>query len=220
MGKIDKLLAFLHRAVLAYLAVFAVPALLAFFLLDITASGILIMESLAPVWMWLMSLWFLSTAYFCGCLILSGGFRETLLTRIAGFKERDEREEIVTAKAARSVFLITLGCLIAAGLVGMIRLNVFSYTRWRGDRVPPLVTVGPYKLRKGEVAKKGFVLWPSIGIPRARAPYPEFKEHEIGGLQYYYARGRVFGPEVSRVFFAMAALQVLLFHFFAGRVRV
>ena len=220
MGKIDRLLAFLHRVVLAYLAIFAVPALLAFFLLDITASGVRVMESLMPVWMWLMSLWFLSAAYFCGRLILSGSFRETLLTRIAGFKERDEREEIVTAKAARSVFLVTLGCFIAAGLVGMIRLNVFSYTRWQGDRVPPLVEVGPYKLRKGEVSKRGFIMWPSVGIPSARTPYPEFAEREIGSSQYYYEGGCVFGPEVSRVFFALAALQVLLFHFFARRVRV
>lgn len=221
MGKTDRPLAFLHRAVLAYLAIFTIPALLAFFLLDLTASGTRIMESLTPVWGWLMGLWFLAAVYFCCCLILSVGFREALLTRISGFKERDEREEIVTAKAARSVFLITLGCFIAAGLVGMIRLNVFTYTRWQGDRVPSLVKVGPYELRKGEVYKKGFILWPSIGIPRARAPYTAFiKERAIGGTQYFYESGSIFGPEVSRMFFAMAALQVLLFHLFARRVRV
>jgi len=220
MGKFDKVLAFLHRAILAYLAIFTIPALLAFFFLDLTVRFARIMENLTPIWMWLMSLWFLSAAYFCCCLILSGGFREALLTRISGFTERDEREEIVTAKAARSVFLVTLGCFIAAGLIGLVRLNVFSYTRWQGDRVPPLVKVGPYELRKGEVSKRGFVIWPSIVIPRARAPYPEFTERTVGSTQYYHEGGCVFGPEVSRLFFAMAALQVLLFHLFARRVRV
>lgn len=221
MGKIDKIRFFVHRAVLAYLAIFTIPALLAFLLLDVTASGTRIMESLTHVWMWLMSLWFLSAAYFCGCLVLSGSFREALLARMSGFKERDEREEIVTAKAARSVFLVTLGCFIAAGLFGMIRFNAFSYTRWQGDRVPPLVKVGPYELRKGKVAKKGFIMWPSIGIPNARTLYhPEFTEREVGNTLYFYDGGCVFGPEVSRTFFALAALQVLLFHLFARRVRL
>ncbi|MBI4061053.1 MAG: hypothetical protein HY403_06450 [Elusimicrobia bacterium] len=220
MEKIDRLLAFLHRAVLAYLAVFTVPALLAFFCLDLTPGFARIMERLAPVWMGLMSLWFLSAAYFCCCLILSGGFREALLTRLSGFKERDEREEIVTAKAARSVFLVTLGFLIAAGLIGMVRLNVFSYTRWKGDRVPPLVKIGRHELRRGEVVRSGYALWPSIGIPGTKAPSPEFTEREVGGAQYYHAGGYVFGPEVSRLFFAVAALQVLLFHLFSRRMRV
>lgn len=220
MGKLDRLLAFLHRAVLVYLAIFTIPALLSFLLSDLTISATRVMERLTPVWGWLMSLWFLSAVYFCCCLILSGGFREALLTRISGFKERDEREEIVTAKAARSVFLVTLGCFIAAGLIGMIRMNIFEYTRWQGDRVPPLVKVGPYELRKGQVAKKGFIMWPSVGIPSTRGPHPEFTEREIGGTQYFYESSSAFGPEVSRMFFALAALQVLLFHLFARRVRV
>lgn len=223
MKKIDKILSFLHRGVLTYLAIFTVPALFAFLFLDRTAIGTRIMEILTPLWMWLIGLWFLSATYFCCCLVLSGRFRETLLTRIAGFKERDEREEIVTAKAARSVFLITLGCFIAAGLFGMIRLNVFSYTRWQGDTVPPLVKVGRFEFRKGEVEKRGFVIWPSIGIPSASAPHPEIteiKERTVGGTQYYYEGGSVYKPEVSRTFFALAALQLLLFHLFARRVRV
>ena len=219
MGKIDRLFACLHQAVMAYLALFAIPALLAFLLLDITAGAARVMESLTPVWGWLMSLWFLSAAYFCCCLILSGGFREALLTRISGFKERDEGEEVVAAKAARSVFLVTLGCFIAAGLIGMVRLNVFGYTRWQGDRVPLLAKVGPYELRKGEVAQKGFVIWPSIGILSAGASYPKFTEREIGSTRYFQGGGRVFGPEDPRTFFALAPRQVLLFRLFARRVR-
>ena len=220
MGKSNRVLAFAHRAVLAYMAVFTIPALLAFLLVDQTAGAARVLESLGLAWMGLMSLWFLSAAYFCGCLVLSGGFRESLLTKIAGFKERDEREEIVTAKAARSVFLMTLGCFIAAGLIGMVRVNFFSYTRWQDGRVPPLVKVGRHELRKGKISEQGFAFWPSVGIPTAQEPLPDITEREAGGAQYYYGGGFVFEPEVSRTFFAIAALQVLLFHLFARRVRV
>ena len=219
MRNIARALSFTHKAVLAYLAAFTAPALLAFLLSDLPAKGARVMERLAPAWGALTCLWFLCAVYFCGCLVLSRGFRETLLTRISGFRERDEREEIVTAKAARSVFLVTLGCFIAAGLAGMIRLNVFSATRWESGRVPPLAKVGPYELRKGQVSKKGFVMWPSIGIPAARPPRPQYTEREAGGALYYYEGGYIFGPEVSRTFFALAVLQVLLFHLFARRLR-
>ena len=66
------------------------------------------------------------------CVAFDAGFRERLLARIAGFSERDEREELVTAKAARAVYLVTLAGFLAAGLFSMVRFNVFAYTRWAG----------------------------------------------------------------------------------------
>lgn len=215
-----KALALLHRAVLLYMAVFAVPALLGFLLPTLPAAAVRPLEWFARAGNGLMGLWFLSAVYFCVCLVLSPAFRETLLAKAAGFKERDEREELVTAKAARSVFLMTLGCLVAAGLAGMVRVNVFAFTRWKGDRVPPLEKVGPHELRRGEVARRGFVMWPSVGIPDARPDRPNFTEREDGGAQYYFESGSLFGPEVPRFFFALAALQILLFHLFARRVRI
>lgn len=213
-------LSLLHRAVLLYMAVFAVPALLGFLLPTLPAGAARAVEGVARAGNWLLGLWFLSAVYFCACLVLSPAFRETLLAKAAGFKERDEREELVTAKAARSVFLVTFGCLMAAGLAGMVRVNVFAFTRWQGDRVPPLEKVGPYELRRGEVARRGFVMWPSIGLPDAQPAEPRFTEREEGGARYYFESGSLFGPEVPRFFFALAALQVLLFHLFARRVRI
>jgi hypothetical protein len=194
-------------------------ALLAFLALERTVGGARVLERLAPAWGWLMGAWFLSGVYFCACLVASAGFRERLLARLSGFQERDEREELVTAKAARAVFLATLGCFIAAGLAGMVKINSFSYTRWRGGRVPPLERVGPYELRRGEVEKKGFLMWPSVGIPGEAVRFPELADRAEGGTQYVYASGSLFGQEVARTFFALAALQVLLFHLFARRVR-
>ncbi|MBI5630967.1 MAG: hypothetical protein HY921_08795 [Elusimicrobia bacterium] len=133
--------------------------------------------------------------------------------------ERDEREKIVALKAARIVFLIVFCGFLGAGLAGMIRINLFSYTRWQGDRVPPLVKVGPYELRKGKVEKEFFLMWPSLGFPSANAPYPEIVEREHKATQYFYESGSIFKPGVARTFFTLAAVQVLLLHLFSRRIR-
>ncbi|MBI3288765.1 MAG: hypothetical protein HYZ74_04525 [Elusimicrobia bacterium] len=220
MKEVYRLLPTLHRIVLTALFSLSVPMLLGLFLANLTPGAARAMEAVAPVWGWMMALWSASALYFLGCMAFSTGFRERLLTRIAGLNERDEREEIVTAKAARAVYLVTLAGFMAAGLLGMLRVNIFEYTRWKGDVVPPLVNVGPYQLRKGEVAKKGFVMWPSLGLPKVSAPYPEFVERERGSTQYFYESFSIFKPEVARTFFALALIQVLLLHLFARRVRV
>jgi len=175
-------------------------------------------ERLLGVWGWAMGAWFVSGLYLCACFIFSEDFRERLLTRVAGFQERDEREELVTGRAARSVFLVTLGVLVAGGLLGMLRVNIFAYTRWKGGVVPPLEKVGPHQLRKGEVESRGFVMYPSLGVPLDQRR-PNFTEREEGGTQYFYESGTLFPPEFSRTLFLLAALQVLLFHLFARRVR-
>jgi len=53
-------------------------------------------------------LWILTLGYFPLVLLFSRGFRERLLPQLAGFVERDEREEAITATAARHTFLIVL----------------------------------------------------------------------------------------------------------------
>jgi len=53
-------------------------------------------------------IWILSIAYFFLTLLFYGTFRESILSALAGFKERDEREQLVTAKAARATFLFML----------------------------------------------------------------------------------------------------------------
>lgn len=220
MIKTNKALRGLHRAVLVLLAVLTIPALGSIFFANMTAGAAGVLERFLPAWGWMIGVWSAAAVYFFCCLVGSTDFREATLSKMAGFRERDEREEIVTAKAARSVFLVTLAGFLAAGLVGMVRVNVFTYTRWEGGAVPPLVKVGPYELRRGTVAKRGMIMWPSLGLPTARAPLGESAELERGSAQYYYEGGAIFGPEVSRTFFALALIQVLLLHLFARRVRV
>jgi len=86
--------------------------------------------------------------------------------------------------------------------------------------VPPLVKLGPNELRKGQVDKRAFVMWPSLGLPNANGPRPDFVDREDGATQYSYESGSIFGPEVAQTFFALALIQVLLLHLFARRVRV
>lgn len=217
MGKTARLLSLLHRGVLAYMVLLAAPALLGVLLAGRWPG---LAEGLATkAGNLALALWSFSAVYFCACLVLSPSFRERLLARAAGFAERDEREEVVTAKAARSVFLMTLGGLVAAGLAGMVRMNVYAFTRWKGGAVPPLVKVGPHELRRGEVERRGFIMWPSLGLPDARPARPRSAEREVGAAQYYVESGSLFGPEVPRLFFGLAAVQVLLFHLFARRLR-
>ena len=117
------------------------------------------------------------------------------------------------------MFLATLAGFLAAGLLGLVRVNVFGYTRWAGGSVPPLAKVGRYELRKGTVAQHGFLMWPSLGLPTARASDSGLAELERGDTQYSYGGGPLFGPEVARTFFALALVQILLLHLFARRVR-
>jgi hypothetical protein len=210
----------LHIAILAVMALLTIPVLGSLFMANMTPGAARVMESVMPVWGWMVGAWAAAVVYFCCCLVLSMDFREALLARVSGLSERDEREELVTAKAARSVFLVTLAGFLAAGLLGMIRFNIFTYTRWEGESVPPLTRVGPYELRKGTVAKRGFLMWPSLGLPMAREPQPASADIERGSTQYSYEGGSIFEPEVARTFFALALIQVLLLHLFARRVRV
>ncbi|MAX65341.1 MAG: hypothetical protein QF441_11420 [Bacteriovoracaceae bacterium] len=70
---------------------------------------------------YLFLFWFFCSVYFLLSLIVNKKLRESIFTRLAGIKERDEREEIVVGKAMKSSFLFTLGLLVC--------LLAFSTTR-------------------------------------------------------------------------------------------
>lgn len=68
--------------------------------------------------------WVLSLVYLVLALCFYPTFRETILARLAGFKERDEREELVTAAAARGTFLLTLAVQIALLIMSMTSFHL------------------------------------------------------------------------------------------------
>lgn len=72
----------------------------------------------------MMGLWMLSAFYMALSLVISKNFREQLLKRIAGIKERDEREELIVAKSSRSAFLFSLGLLIFLLVLSVFQINV------------------------------------------------------------------------------------------------
>ena len=61
---------------------------------------------------WHLMLWFLILIYFIFLLVISPGTRYTFLTRLAGIRERDERENYIIGKASRFTFFATLAFLI------------------------------------------------------------------------------------------------------------
>lgn len=68
--------------------------------------------------------WVLSTAYFFLALVFYRAFRESLLTRLTGFKERDEREQLVTGKASRATFLFMLALQIMLLIMSLTNVHL------------------------------------------------------------------------------------------------
>lgn len=76
--------------------------------------------------------WVLSLAYVVLALIFYRNFRETVVARLAGFKESDEREEIVTAHAARRTFLLTLAVQVVFLIMSITNIQVYRNLDGKG----------------------------------------------------------------------------------------
>ncbi len=74
-------------------------------------------------------LWMSFSLYLSGRLIFSKVFRETVLTKLTFFKEQDEREVLLSARATKTSFLTTLAILIC-----LLCLSIFQVSI---DRLPP-----------------------------------------------------------------------------------
>jgi len=73
----------------------------------------------------IFSIWILCILYVGTALVVSRSFREQLLKKITGIKERDEREEFIVGKAARNAFLFNLGLLIFLFILYLIKIDAF-----------------------------------------------------------------------------------------------
>ena len=73
--------------------------------------------------------WMLLTVYLAARLLISGTFREEMLARITFMKERDEREALLTGKATKTTFLMTLALLFF-----LLCLSCFQVSLYR---LPP-----------------------------------------------------------------------------------
>src|SRR5262249_34575248 len=68
--------------------------------------------------------WVLSAIYFVAAMVVSRSLRESLMKRLAGFSERDEREEQVTASAARATFLLMLSIEVVGLLMTLTKVSL------------------------------------------------------------------------------------------------
>lgn len=72
---------------------------------------------------WNMMLWVASLIVYVVMLVLFSDVREKTLKRIANIKERDELEQMVTGKAARSTYLSTLSLMICLFFFSSLSIN-------------------------------------------------------------------------------------------------
>ncbi len=77
--------------------------------------------------------WMVISLYLCFRLTVSEALRDQVISRITFMRERDEREAILTGRATRTTFLITLAMLIFLFFLSCIQVSVY--------RVPPAQAV-------------------------------------------------------------------------------
>lgn len=76
-----------------------------------------------------LGLWMMLTIYLAIRLLISETFREKILTKITFMKERDEREVLLTGKATKATFLITLALLFFLLCLSCFQVSIY--------RLPP-----------------------------------------------------------------------------------
>jgi hypothetical protein len=76
-----------------------------------------------------IALWMTLSLYLSVRLIASGPFRDQVIARITFIRERDEREAMLTGKAAKTAFLTSLALLIFLFCLSCFQVSVY--------RVPP-----------------------------------------------------------------------------------
>lgn len=73
--------------------------------------------------------WMVISLYLCFRLMVSEALRDQVISRITFMRERDEREAILTGRATRTTFLITLAMLFFLFFISCVQVSVY--------RVPP-----------------------------------------------------------------------------------
>lgn len=73
---------------------------------------------------WLFIAWVLDLIYLVTKMVFSKRVREVVMTRLAGMKERDERESVVAGNAAKFSFLSTLALLLFLFVFSVSNLSV------------------------------------------------------------------------------------------------
>jgi hypothetical protein len=83
-----------------------------------------LVKMLWSVLAWNLMAWFAVLILFLVSLVLIPNCRNTTLQRLANMKERDEREEIITAKAAKFSFVAVLSLIILLLFFSMFSIQI------------------------------------------------------------------------------------------------
>lgn len=111
-----------HKLIVWYSIIFTPITVLAAWLTD--NGGKVPENGLANVINELGFFWILSLAYLILALVFYKDYRENLLARLAGFKEGDEREHLVTANASRATFLLMLALQIVLLVMSLTHVHL------------------------------------------------------------------------------------------------
>lgn len=78
---------------------------------------------------WVFIAWVLIMLYLVTKMVFSKSVREVLMTKLAGIKERDERESVVAGNAAKFSFLSTLALLLFLFVFSVSNLTVTKHPK-------------------------------------------------------------------------------------------
>lgn len=142
-------------------------------------------------------IWILSVAYFFMALVFYPSFRERLMSRLAGFKERDEREELVTAKASQRTFLLMLSFQIVLLIMTLTNISMVRQPDGHG-----VVQVGI-----GLKSTKHFSLFTGVEAPKV----------DIDAKGTMEVGGYLLPPNMFMVFLILIMVQIFSFRLFSQR---
>lgn len=89
-------------------------------------AGLAVLHDLTGL---VLAVWMALTIYLSARLLLSEVFRDEVLTRFTFMKERDEREALLTGKATKTTFLVTLALLFFLLCLSCFQVSIY--------RLPP-----------------------------------------------------------------------------------
>ncbi|OPY78546.1 MAG: hypothetical protein A4E64_00819 [Syntrophorhabdus sp. PtaU1.Bin058] len=72
------------------------------------------------------ALWMVLSMYLCVRLVVSGPFRDQVIAKITFIRERDEREAILTGKAAKTAMLTSLALLILLFCLSCFHVSIYK----------------------------------------------------------------------------------------------
>ena len=106
---------------------------------------------------WVFMIWIVAMLYLVLKMVFRRGFRETVLSRVALIKARDEREELISGEAAKFSFLSTMAIMVLILFFSLFTITVGKNAEGtRGDDKHGFISVGMnfYPFLKGAPVKE------------------------------------------------------------------